>query len=375
MGDARTRAGRVLDWLEVRLNITEIFSFLTNFGLFTAELDTKKPLRAALAEALARPMPSYARWPRVLGILTMLLFLLQCLTGTLLALYYRPTPEAAYDSVRMIVRDVTLGWFVQQVHFWGSALLIVILLIRLLRFFYDAIYKPPRELLWVIGFLLFIATTHADFTGKVMTFDSRNYWAATRSLEIFSHLPVVGSLFVFLAGGGDLSEVTLVRFYLAHIFILPTVLFILFYLHFQGVRHLGLSHREGERSEGGRLVYHRYLLNLSILLTVVFALLVTVAVLLPHPFAAPPDFLSTPPGARPPWYLLPVYGFFELLPRWVPTPFKGSLVVLLGIGICLLPFLDRSASVQPAGRKGVIIVGAIMLLLALLLGVYGYQHA
>lgn len=369
--------GRLLDWLEVRLNITEVFSFLTSFGLFTAELDTKKPLRQALDEAFSRPVPSYARWPRVLGILTMLFFLLQCLTGTLLALYYRPTSEAAYDSVRLIVRDVNLGWFIQQMHFWGSTVLIAILLVRLLRIFYDGVYKAPRELLWVIGFLLLLAATHADFTGKALTFDSRNFWSATRALEIFSMLPVVGPVFIFLAGGPDLGDITLTRFYLAHIFLLPLALFGLFYLHFLGVRRVGLStvHVGAEEKEGGRVHYHRYLLNLSILLTVVFALLVTVAVLFPHPFAPKPDLLSTPVGARPPWYLLPVYGFFEVLPRWVPHFLKGIILVLLGTAVCLLPFIDRTEVTRPSERRHVLLLGLLLLLGILLLGAYGYGHA
>jgi quinol-cytochrome oxidoreductase complex cytochrome b subunit len=106
--------------MEKRFNLTEMFSFLTNYGLFPVEVDTSRPLREALQEALSRPLPSYARWPRVLGILALLLFLFLALTGVMLAFYYRPTPESAYESVTMIVRDVSFGWFVHQVHGWAA---------------------------------------------------------------------------------------------------------------------------------------------------------------------------------------------------------------------------------------------------------------
>ena len=116
----RNRTGRGLDWLSKRLNLTEIFSLLTSYGLFHAELDSRKPLREALAEAADKPAPSYARWPRVLGLMVVVLIGLELLTGSLLALYYLPTPEAAHASLGTILRDVTTGGLVRQIHFWGS---------------------------------------------------------------------------------------------------------------------------------------------------------------------------------------------------------------------------------------------------------------
>ena len=142
-------------WLEKRFNLTEMFSFLTNFGLFPAELDTSLPLREAVDDALGRPMPSYARWPRVLGILSVLLFAFLVVAGVMLAFYYQPTPSEAYESVTIIVRDVSFGWFVHQIHGWAADAFLLILLIRGWRAYFQGLYKSPREALWVLAIVTF----------------------------------------------------------------------------------------------------------------------------------------------------------------------------------------------------------------------------
>ena len=113
-----------LDWFSRRLGLTEIFSLLTSYGFFHAELDQRKPPREALAEALAKPMPSYARWPRVLGLAAVVLTGVEILTGGLLALYYMPTPEGAHASTASILSEVHFGAFTYQVHYWGAQLLL-----------------------------------------------------------------------------------------------------------------------------------------------------------------------------------------------------------------------------------------------------------
>src|SRR5688572_12745233 len=122
-GDAGAGGAGRRPWLaalERRFNLTEMFSLLTSFGLFPAEVDTRKPLRLALREALSQPMASYACWPRVLGILSVLLFGFMAVTGLMLMFYYQPTPNQAHESVTLLVRDVSFGAFVHQCHSWGS---------------------------------------------------------------------------------------------------------------------------------------------------------------------------------------------------------------------------------------------------------------
>lgn len=232
---------RVIAWLEQRFNLTEIFSFLTNFGLFPTELDTRKPVAEAIREALSRPLLSYARWPRILGILSFLLFLFLGLTGLMLAFYYQPSPGMAYESVTILVRDVSFGWFVHQIHGWAAHALLLILLVRAWRFFFQGMYKTPREAFWIVAVLTFLVAIHADMTGRLLSWTASGYWSTVRALEILYALPGLGSLFAFLIGGHTIDAIVLVRFYFLHVAIFPLLLLALFFLNFSAVRRVGLS--------------------------------------------------------------------------------------------------------------------------------------
>ena len=210
----------ILDWLSRRINVTEVFSFFTAFGFFYSEVDTRKPLREALAEALNRPVPSYGRWPRVLGLFTFVLLIIEIVTGALLALYYQPSPEAAYGSLLVILQDVQFGWFVHQIHFWGAQILLVILVVRLLRFFFQHLYQEPRELVWVFAVLLLCVCIHADFTGRFLKWTSVSYWSGVRVLETLPTIPIYGWLLSLIIGGADVSDLTLIRYYFLHLAIL-----------------------------------------------------------------------------------------------------------------------------------------------------------
>ncbi len=373
MSADRTEGNRTLTgWLEKRFNLTEMFSFLTHYGLFPAELDSRKPVSEAIREALSRPMPSYARWPRVFGILAVLLFGFLGLTGVMLAFYYQPTPNEAYQSVTTVVRDVSFGWFVHQIHFWAAQAFMLILLIRGWRFFFQGMYKSPREALWIVAVLTFLVALHSDLTGRLLSWSTGGYWTTVRALEIVHALPVLGSLFSFVSGGGDVDALVLVRFYFLHVVVLPTMLAVLFYLHFSGVRRVGLSALPGE-TRSGLPVYQVYLYNLLILTVVLFGCLVTLATLVPAPFLAIADPFSTPPGARPPWYLLASHGFVESFPSIVPRWGRGLLLESILAFCVLLPFIDRSEGRTFSRRRLAVVAGLVVFVLWIFFSWYGYH--
>lgn len=370
--DPNAREQSLRGWLEERFNLTEMFSLLTSFGLFPAELDARRPLREAVDEALSRPFPSYARWPRVLGILSMLLFVFLGLTGVMLAFYYQPTVSEGYASVTTIVRDVTFGSFVHQVHGWGARLLVLILMVRVWRFYFQGMYKGPREALWVVSTFLFLAAAGADFTGRLLPWDERGYWATIRGLEILAALPVVGPLFGFLVGGTNVDSLILIRFYFLHAAILPALILVLFYLNFSAVRRVGLSASPGEsRAAAGVFKVHLY--NMLILASLVFGFLVTLAIVLPSPFVRAADPFVTPPGVRPPWYLLAWYGFLESFPSLVPRWVRGLLLEAILAFCILLPFIDRSPGRAASERRRAILLGAVVLALWILFTWMGYR--
>ena len=123
----------LVGWLEERLNLTEIVSFLTHFGLVFTPVDSRRPVREVAREIARQPAPDYARGPRVLGLLVAILFGLEAVTGVLLAYYYQPTGATAFESTRTIVRDLPFGWLLHQIHAWGAWLLVGILVLRLDR--------------------------------------------------------------------------------------------------------------------------------------------------------------------------------------------------------------------------------------------------
>lgn len=335
----------IVDWLSERLNLTEIFSLLTSYGLFNAELDSRKPLREALAEAFDRPMISYARWPRVLGLIVVTLLAMEFVTGGLLALYYLPTTESAHASVTVISRDIHFGWFVHQSHIWGARLLIAILIVRLVRFFVQAVYRRPRELVWLFAALLLIVCLHIDLTGRVLPLAGDAYWSAVRALEVMRGVPVFGTaiLFFIAADGTFITDLTLIRAYVFHVAWLPLLALALIYLHFSTVRRVGLSGAGDDAAEPGRTALRRQLANLAMILVLLFGLLASLAVLAPSPLLAEADPFKTLPGIGPPWYLLAPFGFLEwssgLLPRWA-----ARFLLFVGFtAFVFLPFLDRSA--------------------------------
>jgi quinol-cytochrome oxidoreductase complex cytochrome b subunit len=373
----KEEASGVLDWFSRRLNLTEIFSLLTSYGVFHAELDSRKNIRDAIEEAKAQPMPSYDQWPRVLGLLAVVLLLIEIVTGSLLAFYYLPTPQTARVSIATILRDVNFGWFVHQIHFWGAQLLIAVLIIRVLRFLMRGVYRKPRELMWVFGVLLLLVCFHSDLTGRALPMTGTAYWSSVRALELVSSIPIYGSVMLFVLGGGEtvITELTLIRFYLLHVALLPFAAITLIYLHFSSVRRLGQTESSSESaSPQGGPVIRMHLLNQAILFTVLLGILVSLAVLVPVPLDDAADPYATVVGVGPPWYLLAPFGFLELTAGFLPTWIAGSLLFIAFTAFVLLPFLP---GFRDGKRSRMVTLALVALLLVawIALTIYGARVA
>lgn len=362
-------------WLGRRLKLTEMVSLLTSYGLFYAELDTRKPLPEALEEAAERPLPSYSRWPRILGLLALVLLALEIVTGSLLTLYYLPTPEAAHASVGTVVREVDFGWLVHQLHFWGAQALVALLLVRVARFFAQRVYDPPHELVWVFAVLLLMVILASDLSGRLLPFTEAAYWSTVRALETVAAIPIVGGFTLALFGGeAAVSELTLIRFYVLHVSLLPLVALFFVYMHFSTVRRVGLSELPAERELSGPGLPRNHLANVAMLLAITFGVLVTLAVVLPKPMGAAADPFATATGIGPPWYLLGAFGLLEwsaaVVPRWVGGTFLlAALAFFVG-----LPFLDRTE--RGSRRRRLVLIGGLLLLASwVALSIYGARVA
>jgi quinol-cytochrome oxidoreductase complex cytochrome b subunit len=333
-GDGASGRGGWVDWLERRVNLTEIFSFLSHFGLVYSPVDTTRPVREVVREVARMPVPKYARWPRVLGLFAAILFALEGVTGVLLAYYFRPTPEAAFESTRTIVRDLPLGWFVHQVHAWGAWLLVLVVVARLLRLFWDGLYRAPREVLWWAAVAMAWLVIQSDFTGHLLTWDSRAYWAAVRGMEVVFALPLAGPALAFLLGGRVVNEDVLIRFYVLHLMVLPAGFGLFLYLTFATLRQVGLS-PEPARQTGAVTTFRDHLYSMAIMSLLMFGLLATLAVVVPFRFGGAADPYSTPIGVRPPWYMLAPYLVIERLPG--PTWLAGLALLASAFAVLLLP--------------------------------------
>jgi len=167
---------------------------------------------------------------------------LQGVTGMLLTIYYVPSPDHAYDSIQYIMNGVTFGWLVRGIHHWGASLMVLVVFFHMLRTFYFAAYKYPREFTWVTGVVLLLATLGMGFTGYLLPWNQKAYWATTVGTAIAGSVPFIGKFIEqVLRGGSDLSAVTLARFFSAHIWWLPAILAAMIGLHLYMVIRLGIS--------------------------------------------------------------------------------------------------------------------------------------
>lgn len=343
-------------------------------------LDGRYQLGALMTALLHVEIPRSVR-TYYLGGITLFFFMVQVITGILLSLYYQPTPSTAYDSILYIMNHVQFGWLIRSVHAWGANLMILFCALHLLRVFFQGAYKIPREITWVIGGLLFGVTLGFGFTGYLLPWDQRAFWATTVGTEIARTVPLIGELsLVFLRSGTEVTARTLSRFFGAHVLVLPTMLVALLALHVTLVHQHGLADPTatvaGEKGAAGdkrgrkRLIpfFPYYLLDEVIAWYVMLAVLIILASLFPAGLEEPADPLHTPEHTKPEWYFLFLYQALKLVPRTV-----GVLVPVIGaLLLVLLPFLDRNPYVDPRRRPVVVGIGVITLVFVVAFTIWGW---
>ena len=191
---------------------------------------------------LFRKVPRDIGWWHTLGSATLTAFLVQALTGVILAMYYKPDPDSAYESIQRITNDITLGWLVRGMHRWGASVFIILMFFHMARVFLFGAYRYPRELNWIIGVLLLATGMFEGFTGYLLPWDQTAYWASVVGININGTAPFAGPLLAqFLRGGAEIGPDTLPRFYSLHMLLIPGALFALIGLHLYLVVRLGVS--------------------------------------------------------------------------------------------------------------------------------------
>ncbi len=208
-----------LDWIEERSGLVSVHKYM-----------------------LFRNVPKDISWLQTLGSALLTVFIVQVTTGIFLTMYYQSSPDTAWTSIKYITDDATLGWLVRGMHKWGSSVMVILLFLHMGRTFLFGAYKYPRELTWVTGALIFIMTMGMAFTGYLLVFDQRAYWASVVGININGVGPIAGPFLAdFLNVGPDIGDHTLSRFFALHGFALPTAIGGLIGLHMWLVIRLGVT--------------------------------------------------------------------------------------------------------------------------------------
>jgi menaquinol-cytochrome c reductase cytochrome b subunit len=216
-------------------------------------LEERSGLVGATKYFLFRKVPGDIGWATTLGSATLTAFLVQLATGVILAMYYKPSPDEAYESIQHITNDVTLGWLVRGMHRWGASVFIILMFFHMARVFLFGAYKYPRELNWIVGVLLLITGMLEGFTGYLLPWDQTAYWATVVGININASAPFLGPFIAdFLRGGAEIGPDTLARWYSLHMLLIPGVLIGLIVLHLHLVIRLGVSSPPWSDREAGR---------------------------------------------------------------------------------------------------------------------------
>src|SRR5436189_6232249 len=204
-------------------------------------LDSRTGFRSLLKHLLDEPLPSGVGWWFVTGSIVLFLLTVQLLTGVLLAIFYSPSPDHAYDSVRFIMERVTFGRVLRGLHFFGASFIVIAAVIHMLRVVALGSYKKPREVTWITGVVLLLVILGFALSGYLLPWDQKAYWATTVSINVARSGPMGDFIAGVLRGGSGLGALTLLRWYSAHVFLLPACLILFVVAHVYLMRRHGIS--------------------------------------------------------------------------------------------------------------------------------------
>lgn len=334
----------VLDWIRERLPISG----------------------SALRELTNEPVPNHMkRWWFALGGTPAYLFIVQIVTGILLAFYYEPSPGTAYESVARITNEAAYGWYFRSVHKWAATLMIAAMVLHQMRVFFTGAYRKPRDINWMVGMCLLITVLMTGFTGYSLVYEQLSFWGATVGANIAESVPLIGGVIKkILLAGEAYNERTLPRFFVFHAAVLPVTIAVLVAIHVTIIRIQGVTEMKFEDEPEGRSSHFNFIpdhlyteIIMGLVLMVILSALATV---LPASLGPRADPLSTPEIIKPEW-------FFYVAFRWLKL-FSGTAAVLsMGFVVFVMfawPFIDaritRTRFKDASVWIGVVAVAAIL---------------
>ncbi len=294
----------------------------------------------------------------VFGVLALVVLIMQLLTGIFLTMSYKPAAADAFASVEYIMRDVEWGWLIRYLHSTGASAFFIVVYLHMFRAMLYGSYKKPRELLWLIGMLIYLALMAEGFFGYLLPWGQMSYWGAQVIISLFGALPVVGDPLVeWIRGDYNISDITLNRFFALHVIAVPLALIMLVVMHILALHETGSNNPDGIEIKENKgpdgipvdgIAFHPYYTAKDLVAIIVFLILFCGVVFfapemggyfLEHANFEPANSLKTPEHIAPVWYFTPFYAIL----RAVPSKLGGVLLMGGAIFVLfLLPWIDRS---------------------------------
>ncbi len=346
-------------------------------------LDARLQLAASLRETTEHPVPrETASWFYVFGSAALVVFVMQIITGMLLAVIYVPSASEAWNSMQTLNHSIAFGWYIRALHGWGSNFMVAIVLIHMVQVFLFGAFKYPRELTWIVGVFLLLMTLGMAFSGQVLRFDQDAFWGLGIGASICSRVPIVGPWMVhLLLGGPIIAGATLSRFFALHVFVIPGMLIAFVGLHLLMVLKLGinewpmpgrivrkatyikeyheLTHKEGIPFVPGA-VWKDLFFGGCVLLT----LAIVAAYFGPFGPSGRPDPTIIQTAPRPDYFFLWLYALLSLLPPKMETPALPIGPVIAILFLLLLPFLfgegEKSWRRRPIAVLTILLVAVVL---------------
>lgn len=321
-------------------------------------IETRTGLISAVASFFREEIPASSGWHQVFGSVALFSFLVQLLTGILLALNFAPTASEAHDSMKYILMEITGGRLIRQLHHWGASLMIVIVVLHMVQVLLWGAYKKPREATWISGVVLLLLTLGYGLTGYLLPWDNRAYWGTVVAVQIAGTAPVLGPWVQELLGApnGQVGAVTFSRFYTLHVVLLPLATLALVVVHIMLVRRHGVAPQPGDETRPPKRFYPGQVFKDTVAIFVAFAVLFTLAIVARVPLEPRANPIDTNYVPRPDWYFLFLFQLLKFFEG--PLEVFGTVILptLAILALLALPFLDRGRIV-PVAKRGIAFAG------------------
>ena len=292
----------------------------------------------------------------IFGVLSLVVLVIQLLTGIFLTMSYKPSAKEAFDSVEYIMRSVEWGWLIRYMHSTGSSFFFIVVYLHMFRAMLYGSYKKPRELVWIIGMLIYFCLMAEAFFGYLLPWGNMSYWAAQVIVNLFGAIPYVGeTLTEWIRGDYYISDITLNRFFAFHVIAIPLAIIALVFAHILALHHVGSNNPDGieiknYKDEKGKpidgVAFHPYHTSKDLVWITIFLILFFAAVFFAPEMGGfflevdnfePANPLQTPEHIVPAWYLTPYYAIL----RAIPNKLMGVIVLATSVLFFLfLPWLD-----------------------------------